>query len=73
MHIIVSGTEKEVPAGIALPALIEQEGIESPEYVTVSINGNFVDRRDFAATVLRENDEVEFLYFMGGGCHGSDQ
>ena len=73
MHIIVSGKEKEVPAGIALLALIEQEGIESPEYVTVSINGNFVDRRDFSATVLRENDEVEFLYFMGGGCHGFDQ
>lgn len=73
MHIVVSGIPKEVSAEITLSALIEQERIESPEYVTVSVNGDFVDRRDFAATVLHENDEVEFLYFIGGGCHGFDQ
>ena len=73
MHIIVSGIKKEVSAGTTLIALIKQEQIESPDYVTVSVNGGFVDRQDFEATVLHDGDEVEFLYFMGGGRDGFDQ
>ena len=73
MQIIVSGVKKEVPAETTLSALIEREGVESPDYVTVSVSGSFVDQRDFAATILHDGDEVEFLYFMGGGCNGFDQ
>lgn len=47
--------------------LIELEQVETPEYVTVSINEEFIDRSTFESRVLREGDEVEFLYFMGGG------
>ena len=39
-----------------------------PENVTVTVNDEFVDRETFSATVLKEGDEVEFLYFMGGGA-----
>lgn len=39
-----------------------------PEYVTVSINEEFVVSEDKESTVLKEGDNVEFLYFMGGGC-----
>jgi sulfur carrier protein len=38
-----------------------------PEAVSVQLNGNFVKRENFSTTHLKENDEVEFLYFMGGG------
>ena len=39
-----------------------------PEYVTVSINEEFVVSEDKESIVLKEGDNVEFLYFMGGGC-----
>ena len=35
--------------------------------VSVQINGEFVDRGDFNSTLVNDNDEVDFLYFMGGG------
>lgn len=38
------------------------------EYVTVTINDDFVDRENFPTTVINEGDVVEFLYFMGGGA-----
>ena len=63
MFITVAGEKKEVKDGLTLPELIAQENVEMPEYVTVSINEEFV-----ASTVLKEGDNVEFLYFMGGGC-----
>jgi sulfur carrier protein len=67
MYITVGGEKKEVKEGITLPELIEQEKVETPEYVTVSINEEFVESAQVAQTVLKEGDEVEFLYFMGGG------
>ena len=67
MKITVGGEKKEVAEGLTVAELIELEQVETPEYVTVSINEEFIDRSTFESRVLREGDEVEFLYFMGGG------
>jgi sulfur carrier protein len=67
MFITVAGEKKEYKEGLTLPELIEIENVEQPEYVTVSINDEFIDGDKKAATVLKDGDNVEFLYFMGGG------
>ena len=61
-------SHEKVKDGLTLPELIAQENVEMPEYVTVSINEEFVASEDKESTVLKEGDNVEFLYFMGGGC-----
>ena len=68
MYITVSGNKKEVKNGLTLPELIELENVEMPDYVTVSVNDEFLDADKKAGTVLKDEDNVEFLYFMGGGC-----
>ena len=68
MTITVAGEKKEYKDGLTLPELIEAENVETPEYVTVSINDEFVLTENKESTVLKEGDTVEFLYFMGGGC-----
>lgn len=73
MTITVAGEKKEVREGLTLPELIVLEKVETPEYVTVSINEEFVASDNVADTVLKEGDNVEFLYFMGGGCNGIDR
>ena len=67
MKITVAGVKKEVSDGLSVSALIEQENVETPQYVTVSVNEEFVESGAFESTTLKEGDEVEFLYFMGGG------
>ena len=67
MKITVAGEKKEVADGLTVAALIEQENVETPQYVTVSVNEEFVDQGAFESTILKEDDEIEFLYFMGGG------
>ena len=57
---------KEYEDGLNITQLIEKENVETPEYVTVSVNDEFVERVDFEKA-LKDGDEVEFLYFMGGG------
>ena len=67
MKITVAGAQKDVAEGLTVAALIEQEKVETPQYVTVSVNEEFVDAQDLETRVLKEGDDVEFLYFMGGG------
>ena len=68
MHIMVAGNKKEVKEGLTLPELIELEQVEMPDYVTVSVNDEFIEADKKAETILKDGDNVEFLYFMGGGC-----
>ena len=67
MKITVAGEKKEYDEGLTVAKLVELENVETPEYVTVSVNEEFVENGDFASPVLNDGDEVEFLYFMGGG------
>ena len=67
MNITVAGEKKEVKEGLTVAELIVAENVETPQYVTVSVNEEFVESSAFDATVLKEGDVVEFLYFMGGG------
>ena len=67
MKITVAGEMKEYEDSLTVSKLIELENVETPQYVTVSVNEEFVDSAAFDTTTLKEGDEVEFLYFMGGG------
>ena len=67
MNITVAGNKKEVAEGLTVAQLVIDEKVETPEYVTVTINDEFVESGAFESTVLKGGDVVEFLYFMGGG------
>jgi len=58
MKIIVSGEKKEVAENLTVAALIEQEKVETPQYVTVSVNEEFIESGSFADRILQEGDEV---------------
>ncbi len=68
MFLTVAGDKKEYEEGITVSKLIELEKVETPQYVTVSINEEFIGNDTFDTTVLKDGDNVEFLYFMGGGA-----
>ncbi len=68
MFIIVAGEKKEYKEGVTVAEIIEAENVETPEYVTVSINDEFVENSKFRSTTLNDGDSIEFLYFMGGGA-----
>jgi len=67
MKLTVSGALKEYADGLTVAKLIEAENVETPMYVTVSVNDEFVPSGELEQTTLKNGDQVEFLYFMGGG------
>ena len=73
MKITVAGETKEVQAELTVAELIKQENVETPEYVSVSVNDEFIKSEDFATHKLQDGDVIEFMYFMGGGSNGIHQ
>jgi sulfur carrier protein len=67
MKLVVAGNQKEYADGLTIAQLVELEKVETPIYVTVSLNEEFIESGSFAKTTLHDGDNVEFLYFMGGG------
>ena len=67
MTITVAGNKKDVAEGLTVAQLVIDENVETPQYVTVTINDEFVESGAFESTGLKDGDVVEFLYFMGGG------
>ena len=68
MTITVAGVNKTYKDDLTLSELIEIEKVENPLYVSVAVNDDFVRSGDFDTHILKVGDNVEFMYFMGGGC-----
>lgn len=67
MKIAINGKEVTLKKELTVTELLEIQKVEMPEYVTVQINDEPVERESFASRTVGEGDAVEFLYFMGGG------
>ena len=70
MKLTINDETHDVPAGLTVTTLLTHRKVKMPEMVSVELNGDILERTDFATTSLQEGDRVELLYFMGGGaCH----
>ena len=65
--IKVNGESQEVVLPMTVEELIKNNNEENPELVSVQVNEEFLDRNDYARRQVKDGDEVDFLFFMGGG------
>lgn len=65
MRVKINGKQEEVQE-TTLFDLLKAKNIE-PQMVTVELNSKMIDRSSLNNTRIHEGDEVEFLFFMGGG------
>lgn len=65
MQVKINGKAEEVSGGTVLD-LLQTKKIE-PQMVAVEVNDTVLDRNHFATTNLNDGDQVEFLFYMGGG------
>lgn len=67
MKILINGKEIIIDQEITVKELLINQKVEMPEYVTVQVNDELISREKFETLLIKENDSIEFLYFMGGG------
>ena len=65
--VIVNGEAQDVVLPITVEELIKLNKVEQPELVSVQLNEEFLDRNEYSIRQVNEGDEIDFLYFMGGG------
>lgn len=65
--IKVNGESLVVELPLTVEELIKQNNVENPELVSVQVNEEFLDRNEYAKRQVEEGDEIDFLFFMGGG------
>ncbi len=68
MEITVNGESCLIDEkDLTVARLLTLKDVESPDMVSVQLNGEIIEREQYESVGLSENDEVDFLYFMGGG------
>ena len=68
MTITVNGEKKTFEEkSLTVSDLLTKENVEMPEMVSVELNSEFIERSDFDKIPVNDGDNIEFLYFMGGG------
>ena len=65
--IKVNGESQVVELPLTVEELIKNNNVENPELVSVQVNEEFRDRNKYAKRQVEEGDEIDFLFFMGGG------
>ena len=66
MRILINGEGKECEEGISLSALIELLELQ-PQRIAIELNREVIRRADWKSTVLRNEDRLEIVHFVGGG------
>ena len=67
MNLIVNGKNTDANENLTVTELLTEEDVKMPQMVSVELNGRILKRSEFETTSLKDNDKVEFLYYMGGG------
>lgn len=69
MNLTINGKPEEVPGEeLTVVELLKAKDVEMPDMVSVQLNGQILERSAFDSTTVKDQDTVEFLYFMGGGA-----
>ena len=68
MNIKINGESKEFNDGISVSELLIIEKVKMPDMVSVQLNEEFLRQEEYSNSLLKDGDEINFLYFMGGGA-----
>ncbi len=66
IKILLNGKEQEIQTGMTVSDLLLKWKVR-PELVTVEVNENILQKLDYDGTEIKQGDNVEFVFYMGGG------
>jgi len=69
MKIKVNDKIQEIEKGVSLSELLIKNGVKNPDLVAVQLNEKFVKKEDLINIIVKENDKVDFLYYISGGFY----
>ena len=65
MRVKINGKAEDIQEKTIID-ILKTKNVE-PRMVAVEVNSELIERENYETTFLKDGDEIEFLYFMGGG------
>ncbi len=70
MMIFINGKKESIELErVSVIELLKVKDVKMPEMVSVQLNGSILNKDDFDTTFIQDDDQIDFLYFMGGGMN----
>lgn len=66
MNVKINGKVKQLDDGLTVKQLLKQLNIPF-ETVVVELNGDIIYKEEYEKVILKDNDKVEIVRFVGGG------
>ena len=66
IKIKLNGKKQEIKDGLTVSDLLLKWKVR-PELVTVEVNETILQKLDYETTEVKQGDNVEFVFYMGGG------
>jgi thiamine biosynthesis protein ThiS len=66
LRVYINGESREFSGTPSLAELITELDLPAAR-LAVEVNREVVRRRDWASTVVRDEDRIEIVHFVGGG------
>lgn len=66
ISVTINGENREVPTEVNLDKLLELFSLPK-QRVAIELNSAVVRRADWPETIIRDDDRVEVVHFVGGG------
>ena len=67
MTLRLNGDVRECREGTTVAALVEELGLGNKR-IAVEVNRDIIPHDEYANCGLQQDDEVEIVHFVGGGC-----
>ncbi|MEG0962626.1 MAG: sulfur carrier protein ThiS [Lachnospiraceae bacterium] len=64
--MIINGKQMDYPHGVRLAAVLKKENFRM-ERIAVELNGEIVSKSKYEEVILKEEDHLEVVSFVGGG------
>ena len=62
----MNGETREVGDGLSVPELLASLQLKADQ-IAIELNHQVIRRGEWPSTVLKENDKLEIVHFVGGG------
>lgn len=66
IQISLNGETREVPEGVHLDRLLELFSFPTKR-IAIELNGDVVRKADWPGLIVRDDDRLEVVHFVGGG------
>lgn len=66
MNIILNGNKENLGDNLTIIKLLEKYNL-NPDYTVVEVNACILQKNQIESFIIKENDVIELIRFMGGG------